>query len=124
MAVGFILLVSLAKPDYLADAQIVLQMLLDLRLAQVGIAVGIKQAFLGRDQGALPIHVDRAAFQNQRSAVALHSEMVEHAPCQFAVKLMVRVVVAPSVEAPIPPCDLATADHEGRAGIANPAIAD
>ena len=47
------------------DAEIVAQVLLDLRRgSSVGIAIGIEQAGLGREQRALPVHVDRAALEH------------------------------------------------------------
>ena len=64
VAVGLVGVDALGQPDDLLDVQVVAQVLLDLLARQVRVAAGAEQALLGGDDGALAVHVERAALHD------------------------------------------------------------
>ena len=70
--VRFIVEQAMRQPDHLVDRQVVGQHAFDFFAAQVGVAVSIEQAFLGGDQRAFAVDMNRAAFKHEAfGAVAI-----------------------------------------------------
>ena len=127
MAVGLVQIDALLQPDKALHAQIVAQMLLDLRLAQVRVAVFIEQALGGGDAGAFAIDVDGAAFQDQGCLVAGKAVLIGHLTGDQLILapwvVETALEAAPGVEAPIHGTAFTgRVDDHGRAGIAGPAV--
>ena len=70
MPVGLIAWHALAHPDDVADAEVILEHTLHLLAGAALVAVLIQHALLGDQDGALAIHVNRAALYHQRGAEA------------------------------------------------------
>ena len=67
VAVGVVAGDSAPQPDHLLDAEIVVECLLELLAANAGIALlhFAEQAFFGRQQDALAVGIDGAAFEDE-----------------------------------------------------------
>jgi [glutamine synthetase] adenylyltransferase / [glutamine synthetase]-adenylyl-L-tyrosine phosphorylase len=64
MAVGVVVEQPVAEPQHAGEPEIARQPRLDLRARQLGIAVGVEQALLGRRHEAGAVAVDRAALED------------------------------------------------------------
>ena len=64
MAIGMIIDETFAKPQHTLDAKICTQSFLYLLARQAGVAVGIEQALLSRDEQASAVHINRPAFED------------------------------------------------------------
>lgn len=128
VAVGLVVVEAVRQPDDALHRKVVAQGPLDLRLAQVRVAVVVEQAFLGGDQRAFAVDVDRAALEDEVvGAVAGAPFDLEDLACHLVVALPGEVQAAfeaaPGVEAPVDAAYIAlVVDDEGRAGVADPGI--
>ena len=127
VTVGLVVQHALAQPDDHLDVQVALELRLDLRARESWIAVGIEQAFLGGDHRALPVHVDRAALEDEGCTVALAAldldDLLRHRIVAVPGKVEAAAQAAPGVELPVDAADAAAiVDHEGRADVAHPRI--
>ena len=125
MAVGLVIRESVAQPDHLADAGIERERFLDLLLREIGIAVRVQQSLLGGEQGALAVHMDRAAFAHQRRAIDLQALTLQHAAGEFRVVREGKIFVAPGVELPLHAGARAIRPTQhGGAAVARPRVID
>ena len=128
VAVGLVVVEAVRQPDDALHRKVVAQGPLDLRLAQVRVAVVVEQAFLGGDQRAFAVDVDRAALEDEVvGAVAGAPFDLEDLACHLVIALPGEVQAAfeaaPGVEAPVDAAYIAlVVDDEGRAGVADPGI--
>ncbi len=125
MAVGFLIRETLAQPDHAARAGEQRQAFLHLLPVEMRIAVGIKEALLGRDQRAFAVDVNCTAFADQRRAIRAHAGLRHDPPGQRRVICIRMVFVAPGIEAP---CDTRTRpvrpQQKGRPHVARPGIVE
>ncbi|MNE39930.1 hypothetical protein D3C80_1339120 [compost metagenome] len=128
MAVGLVVVQAIRQPDDAVNCQVIAQNGFDLLTVQVRVAVVVEQAFLGGDQGAFTIDMDRAAFQHEAfGVVALAAFHLQHLAGHLLVAVPWRVQTtleaAPGIEAPVDTTHFtAVVDDEGRAGITNPGV--
>ena len=128
MAVGFVVVQAIGQPDDGLNRQVLTQDLFNLLTVQVRVAVAVEQAFFGSDQGALTIHMDRAALKHEAfGLIALATLHLQHLGCQLLIavprRVQAAVKAAPGVEAPIHTAHFARiVDDEGRAGITHPSV--
>ena len=71
MTVGFIELTTTRQPDHLFSAEVIAEPAGHLVLAQVSVAIAVKQALFGGQQGALAIGLDTAHFSDKGRAIAI-----------------------------------------------------
>src|SRR5690606_13518078 len=89
---------------------------------------GIEQAFLGGDQGALAVHMNRPALQYEAvgtiTRAALQAEnLVGHLIVPVPRPVQAAIEAAPGIEHPVDTAHPALAiGNEGRAGITHPGI--
>src|SRR5690606_9381820 len=89
---------------------------------------GIEQAFLGGDQGALAVHMNRPALQYEAvgtiTRAALQAEnLVGHLIIPVPRPVQAAIEAAPGIEPPVDTAHPALAiGNEGRAGITHPGI--
>ena len=128
MPVGLVVVDAPAEPDHLLGAEVVEQRLLDLLARELGVAVGIEQALFGRHHGPLAVHVDRAALEHDRGAVAIGALDLEdllRRPARRGPSGKYRPPSSPpqalkrqsTPRRPPPP-----STHEGRARVAHPRV--
>ncbi|MNZ16497.1 hypothetical protein D3C78_334740 [compost metagenome] len=128
MAIGFVVVQAIGQPDDGLHRQVLTQDLFDLLTVQVRVAVAVEQALFGSDQGALTVHMDRAALKHEAfGLVALATLHFQHLGCQLLIavprRVQAAVEAAPGVEAPIHTAHFARiVDDEGRAGITHPGV--
>ena len=112
-----------AQPYHHVNPEMVAQQLLDLAAPETGVAVLVQQAFLGGEQRALPVHVDRAALEHERRAVAIGALDFADLVCDCIVEVARGVQATPGVEQPV---DAATPtariEHESGSDVAHPRI--
>src|SRR5690606_10723403 len=118
---------SFSEPDDAGYAEVFVQQYLELSLVEMRIAVRIEQALFGRDERALPVDVDCAAFEHERRAIAIASFYFEHLARDEIVlipgKVEARAQAAPGVEHPIDAAHLTRiVDDERRTDISHPSI--
>jgi hypothetical protein len=70
---------SPAQPEHLADAQVLGQGRLDPFPGKVGIAVGIQEALLRRQERPLAVDAGGSTFQDHGGLVATHPKMLRYA---------------------------------------------
>ena len=127
VTVSLILDDALAQPDDIRHAQIFVQQDFQLPLVHVRIAIRIREAFFGRDERAFAIHMNGAAFENQRRPVSIGAFDLGHLACHQVVlvpwKVQTAVQATPRIEDPIDGASLtALANHKGRSHVAHPRI--
>ena len=125
MAAGLVVEDACAEPDRLFDSDIVGQRAFDLLARKAGIAVGIEQAFLGGDQRALAIDMDRAAFEHDGRTIAVGALDLGHLGGDQIVlvpgEVKAPIEPAPGIEDPVDRADRAAViDDKGRAAVAHP----
>jgi hypothetical protein len=93
------------QPNDLLNAEIAAQLFLYVGASEVWIAVGIQQTLFGGKTSALPIHMNRAALQNEGRPVAIRGFELEHLVRDLIVaiprKVQSALKAAPGVECPI-----------------------
>src|SRR5688572_2779818 len=127
MAIGLVVDHALAQPDDLPHAEVITQMLLDVRTAHVRISVAVQQALLGDQRRALAIHVDGAAFIDERRAISVTGfdlqHLASHGVVQVPREIQPAVEPAPGIEAPVHTAFHAfLVDHERGADVAHPGV--
>src|SRR5690554_3115461 len=128
VAIGLIAVEALGQPDDTLHPEMVAERLLDLVPLQVRVAVGIEQTFLSSDQGALAVHMDSPAFEDEAfgavTRATLHAEyLVGYLIIQIPGGIQAAVQTTPGVEYPVHATQPTLAvDDEGRSGIPNPGI--
>ena len=115
MAVRVVAVDSPAQPDDVADAQVIGEDLLDGRAVEAGVARldFAEQAFLGRQQRAPAVDVDRTPFHHDPDALAplldpRHPARQPQPPLELARQAVVAavvVVLGPAVELPVDQTD-------------------
>lgn len=123
MGIGDVSAFNARQPDNFAQAEHRLQLLLNPVSAPARVAVRIHPTALGHDAGAVPIHLDAAAFAYQRAAARL-SDAVSPGdkPCQTRIPGML-LLIAPAVEVEIHRAQFAgVIDDEIGADVAHPDI--
>ena len=101
MAVGVVAGNSLSQPENVRHAEIIAQVLFDLPLGQVRIAIGVQQTRLGREQRPVAVHVNRAAFQNDPRREEGELPQIRDVLGDGIVEVERRVFAAPRVVAPV-----------------------
>ncbi len=131
MAVGVVAGDAAIEPEHLIDPEKIVEDLLKAFAADAGIALlhFTEQALFRREQDAVAIGVDGAAFKNDpmRRAVEFNrrlplsqAEKFRCATRDLVIELPV-VVLGPGIEAPIRDCKLTLlVPYKNRAGIAQP----
>ena len=99
--ISVISLDAVSQPQNVADAQIVAQILLNLCLRQLWIAVGVEQAGGGGEQAAETVDVERAAFHHDAGMKHRDVERRTHERGDHVVEVIGRILVAPGIEAPV-----------------------
>jgi len=102
-------------------------LLLDFEARELGVAIRVEQTLLGGQTGALPIHVNGAAFQHEGCSVPIGSLEFQHLLRDFIIaipgEVQATVKSAPGIESPVnaAPTPLGV-DDEGRPAVANPCV--
>lgn len=127
MTVRLVVQHAFAQPDDGFDVQVTLELRLDLRATETRVAIGIEQAFLGRDHRALPVHVDRAAFEDEWRPVTLAAfdlgDFLRYRIVTVPGKIEAALQAAPRVELPVDAADAAAiVDDERRPDVTHPRI--
>ena len=124
MPVGVVPGDALAQPEHFADAEIVLQRLLDLSAPQLRIPVPVEQAGFRRQKQPLPVHVDRAALEHHVDGKPPQPQSPRDPGGNPVVEVERRILAAPSVVHPVSQRDFAGADvsNKDRPMIATPAV--
>src|SRR3546814_11597165 len=117
MAVGMIVEQAVAQPQHVDHAEIVVEPLLDLGLAQPGVAIGVEQALLGGDGTPGAVAVDRAALENPAARLGGDPQPCTQPPAAVVVARPI-VFAAPAVAVETPP---GPARYPERPGIGPPA---
>ena len=126
--VGLVVVNAARQPDHLADAEIIAQYPLDLRLRQVGVTAGAQQARLGNERRPLAVRMDGAALADKIALVVnvvpkQVAELARHAVVVLPRGIQAVHVAAPCVEAPVDAAALAAAVYdEGRPDVARPCV--
>src|SRR4051812_7518481 len=106
MAVRIVADDPLAHPQYFVHAEVILQVLFDLRLGQVRVAIRIQEALLAGEQKSLAVHIDRAAFENHGVRESAQAQLARDETGYPVVEIVGPVLVAPHVEHPVGNRDL------------------
>ena len=128
MTIGLVVIQALGQPDHLADTQMIGQHHFDFLAQQMRIAIAVEQAFLGGQQGALTVHMDRPALEHEPlgavARAALYAEnLVGHLVVALPGPVQPAVEAAPGVEGPVHTAQTTlTVGHEGGACVAHPGI--
>jgi len=101
MAVGVVPDDAVTEPEDVPDAEVGAEMGLDAGPVEPGVAVGIEETGLGRDERAPAVHVDRAALQDDPGRVHRQAQLGGDARGDHVVEVVGRVFAAPGVVAPV-----------------------
>ena len=128
MTVRFVRIDTVLDPDNLLDTEILRELLLDLLLGVLGVAVLIEQAHLGGHHGALAVAVKRAALEDViLGTIAVNLLELCHLQANGSV-LVPREIqavneTAVSIKVEVRKSNLTIViNKERRAGVANPAV--
>ena len=91
----------MGQPHDDVDAELVDQVPLDLALRQVGVAVGVQQALRRRDERAVAVDGDRAAFEDHRDRAHVITGVLRPGTGEGGVALPRQVLLTPGVEDPV-----------------------
>ena len=125
MPVGFVVEDTPVQPHHLADIQICAENVFNLPPCKAGIAVLVEKTLFRRQQGPLAIHVDGAALQNDRRAIAVNFFDFGHFLRDEIVlipgKIEASFETAPGIEYPVDSPDFAfRVGHESGTAVAHP----
>ena len=101
MAIGVVTDDAIAHPQHLRNAEVVLEVLLDLLARKVRVAVFIEQALLAGEEQALAIHLDGATFEDHVVFETAQLELLCDERRDGVVEIVGRVFAAPSGVHPI-----------------------
>jgi len=101
VSIGLDIRETAAEPDHSANPEIKFETLLYRFTRELGIAVGIEQALLRREQGPLAVHMQRATFAHERRAIEGQARHLEHAAGKRRIVAVRTVFLAPGVEHPL-----------------------
>jgi hypothetical protein len=127
VAAGLVFDDPVPQPDDDAHSQVVAQISFDLGLRESRIAIRIQQALFGDESGTLAVHMNRAAFVDERRAITRAAFDLEHLLRDLVV-LVPREVqtareAAPGVEAPVNAAPRSRlAGDERRSDVAHPGV--
>ena len=128
MAVGLVGVDAIPEPQHLLAAQILAQLLPDLRPGQIGIPAGRQQAHLRGQHGTLAVHMDGAALQHEAlGAVGVHvrhlTDLLRYLIVPVPREVQAVVQAAPCVEGPVHcPQAALTVYQKGGAAVPDPCV--
>ena len=113
------------EPDHLGDAEARRELLLDLLARHPRVAVGVKQALLGGDQGALAVDRDRASLEHHGRCDPRDLEQREQLGADGCVEVVGQEALAPRVEREVDAASSAGVIHDhDRTRVAQPRVVD
>ena len=127
MAVGLVHEHPFAQPHHGLHTEPCTQLGLVVLAGHTWVAIGVQQALFGNQQGALPVHVNSPAFQNEIRPVAIDAfdfaDLLRHRGVEVPREVQPAVQPAPGVELPVdaPPTALVV-HHDGGPDIAHPGV--